>query len=313
MDALFRRIMKFILALVLTLASFASAQVSPAVKAEQHRATIEIVMKSTAEGAGCSATAISEHVLITAQHCDIDDGLVYFNQNAKPFTNGQTVTEKYYDNNDHMLLVIPGVSFKHFVTYDASKVREIAQGEHLYLWGNPSLIMDQYREVYATGSMVANGDLPVNADGKFEITSGPVVGGDSGSAIFSEADGQLVGITTWGMFDGMLLGSYPLRFTQDQINQAEGNGNFTYIPDTRTRITVLNKVEKTSSNIDLSVIEFSIGGIFWILLLTVFSAVAYSVRKPMFRTVQYFGRLAKKTSQACYSVMKFLAVGLKKV
>ena len=300
--------------LVLAIASIASAQVSPEVKAEQHKATVEIVMAKGREGAGCSATAISEHVLLTAQHCDIDDGLLYLNQNSRPFTNGQTVTEKYYDNNDHMLLVVPSVSFKHFVTYDASKVREITQGEHLYLWGNPSLIMDQYREVYATGSMIANGDLPVNADGKFALTSGPVVGGDSGSAIFSEVDGQVVGITTWGMFDGMFIGSYPLRFTQAQVDQAEGKGAFVYLPDTRPQVIVNQAAPASSgSDIDLSVIEFSLGGIFWILLLAMFGFVSYLVRKPALRVAKYFGRLAKKTSQACYSVMKFLAVGLKKV
>lgn len=106
----------------------ALAQVSPQVKAEQHKATVEIVMKSAKEGAGCSATAISEHVLLTAQHCDVDEGLIYFNQNARPFTNGQVVTEKYYDDSDHMLLVVPGISFKHFITYDASKVRDDSRG-----------------------------------------------------------------------------------------------------------------------------------------------------------------------------------------
>ena len=300
--------------LVLAIASIASAQVSSEVKAEQHKATVEIVMAQGREGAGCSATAISEHVLLTAQHCDIDGGLLYLNQNSRPFTNGQTVTEKYYDNNDHMLLVVPSVSFKHFVTYDASKVREITQGEHLYLWGNPSLIMDQYREVYATGSTVANGDLPVNADGKFELTSGPVVGGDSGSAIFSDEDGQLVGITTWGVFGGMFIGSYPLRFTQAQVNQAEGKGAFVYLPDTRPQVIVNQSAPASSgSDIDLSVIEFSLGGIFWILALTLIGFVAFHVRKPVLRVVKYFGRLLKTIASSVYSAVKSAASTLKKV
>jgi Trypsin len=305
---------KFLALLVLVVASIASAQVAPAVKSEQHKATIEIVMKSDKDGAGCSATAISEHVLLTAQHCDVSDALLYLNQNSRPLTNGQVVTEKYYDGNDHMLLVIPSVSFKHFVTYDASKVREITQGEHLYLWGNPSLIMDQYREVYATGSMLVNGDLPINASGKFEMTSGPAVGGDSGSAIFSEVDGQIVGITTWGMFDGMFIGSYPLRFTQAQVDQAEGKGAFVYLPDTRPQIIVKQAAPVSSGpDIDLSVIEFSLAGIFWILLLAMFGFVAYHVRKPALRVVKYFGRLAKKGSLSMLSVLKSLFVGLIKV
>src|SRR5271157_4538976 len=118
--------MKHLLATLLLLLSGVGSgltQVAPAAKAEQHKATFEIVMAKGREGSGCSATAISEHVLLTAQHCDIDGGLLFFNQNSRPFVNGQVVTEKYYDNNDHMIIVVPSVSFKHFITYDASKVR----------------------------------------------------------------------------------------------------------------------------------------------------------------------------------------------
>ena len=47
-------------------------------------------------------TAIAPHVILTAEHCNIEDGLLYLNQNSKPFTMGLEVKEKYFDKNDHM-------------------------------------------------------------------------------------------------------------------------------------------------------------------------------------------------------------------
>lgn len=310
--------MRHIAALVvLALASITSvAEVSPEVKAVQHKATLEIVMLNSAEheGAGCSAIAISEHVLLTAQHCDVDDAVIYFNQNKRPFTNGRVVTEKYFDDNDHMLLVVPSVSFKYTISYDASKVRKMKQGEHLYLWGNPALLMDQYREVYATGKVTLPSGDEVNAAGEFEMISGPVVGGDSGSAIFSAEDGQLVGITTWGMFGGMFLGSYPLQFTQEQVDQAEGKGTFVYLPDTRPQITVIQSAPVIQLPPgDLFVIEFALSGVFWILALALIGFVAFHVRKPVLIVVKYVGRVVKVVGSAFFSVGKSLVTKMRKI
>ena len=45
----------------------------------------------------------------------------------------------------------------------------------------------------------------------------PVVGGDSGTSVFSAVDGQLIGIITYGMDDGQIAGVYAIVFTQAQI------------------------------------------------------------------------------------------------
>ena len=220
-----------------------------ALKLEQHKAAHTIILKNSGtkipkssektsnitpdDAAGCSATAIGEHVLLTAQHCDIKDGLLYLDQDhagQKPIK----ISEKYYDKNDHMLLVVPDVTFKYYVKYDASKVRSADQGEHVYLFGNPALIMDQYREGYATGiTQIPGNEMPdeVNASGPFTMMSLSIVGGDSGSSVYSSVDGQLVGITTWGINGGMFLGSYPLIFSQAQVDQALGQGTFVYAPE----------------------------------------------------------------------------------
>ena len=311
--------MKFLktLLLALLLALSAAAQVTSAQKEVQHSAAVTIVMVNDKEhvGAGCSATAIAPHVLLTAQHCDVDGGVLYLNQNVKPYQHALTVSEKYYDNNDHMLLVVPGVEFKHTIVYDANKVREIKQGEHLYLWGNPALVMDQYREVYATGTYPYNeSNEEINAGGKFEIVSGPVVGGDSGSAIFSSEDGQLVGVTTYGLAGGLFLGSYPLHFTQAQIELAEGIGNFVYLPDARPRIDVVVNSPENKSSDRMSSDVSALVSLFGIFLFMFVLPMAYKTTRAIlvfigWKPLLYVGRLLKKIGKSLYNA----TVELKKV
>lgn len=256
---------KWVLAFALALTSaLAPAQVSPEVKAEQHRATVTIVMKGKTEGAGCSATAIAEHVLLTAEHCNIPDGVVYLNQTETPYTHPLEVSERFFDKQDHVLLVLPGVSFKHMIPYDPTNYVPLKSGDHYYLWGNPGLIPDQYREGYVTGLYTpSKGENDeVDVQGIFAMISGPVVGGDSGSSIFT-SDGRLAGVLTWGIFDGSFAGIYPLAFTTDQLNQAKGIGNFVYIPDTRplSKVTVLPaqvKVVERSRSLDVLALMFVI-------------------------------------------------------
>lgn len=279
----------FLLTAFLALCSLVStAQVSPAVKEEQHRAALTIVMinpENAEERAGCSATAVAPHVILTAEHCNIENGLLYLNQNSKPFTMGLEVKEKYFDKNDHMLLVVPGAEFKHFINYDVSKVRKSIQGEHIYFYGNPDLMMDQYREGYASGFMnFKDSEEDVNAAGPFMMFAVSLVPGDSGSAVFSEVDGQLIGVTTWGIADGKFLGSYPLQFTQSQIDQAEGKGNFVYIPDTRPRVEVRPLVRVVDMSFPLTVL--------FAVFLTVFTVSSFS------RYIPPAFVLVKKATQA---------------
>jgi hypothetical protein len=259
---------KWILSLALALTSVLSfAQVSPEVKEEQHRATVTIVMKGKTEGAGCSATAIAEHVLLTAEHCDIPDGVVYLNQTEAPFIHPLEVSDRIFDKQDHMLLVLPQVSFKHTIPYDPNNYVPLKKGDHYYLWGNPGLIPDQYREGYVTGSFTPPKDsLEADVQSPFALISGPVVGGDSGSAIFT-SDGHLAGVLTWGIFGGSFAGIYPLAFTTDQLNEAKGMGNFVYIPDTRpiskvtvlpTPVSVIQSAESAEIYLEMIVLMFAV-------------------------------------------------------
>src|ERR1019366_2049869 len=137
-------------------------------------------------------------------------------------------------------------SFKNFISYVAGA--PLKQEDHYYMWGNPGLLPDQYREGYVTGSIVNPLDgAEVDAVSSFLMLSGPVVGGDSGSAIFSAKDGHLASVLTYGIGGGMFAGAYPLAFTSEQLAQAEGHGTFVYVQDTRPVVNVAAPVQVIST------------------------------------------------------------------
>ena len=241
-----KRILTAVL-LFLTFPAFATT-IMQTLKSEQHKATHTIILSNEKEheGAGCSATAISEHVLLTAEHCNIAAAVLYLDQTGKPLQHPLEISERYFDHQDHMLLVLPGVSFKNFISYGAGA--PLKQEDHYYMWGNPGLLPDQYREGYVTGSIVNPLDgAEVDAVSSFLMLSGPVVGGDSGSAIFSAKDGHLASVLTYGIGGGMFAGAYPLAFTSEQLAQAEGHGTFVYVQDTRPVVNVAAPVQVIST------------------------------------------------------------------
>ena len=135
-----------------------------------------------------------------------------------------TITSKTYDNQDHVLYVISGITFQNTIMLTAH-VRVPRQGEKSYQWGNPGGVRDLYREGLVIGSMPNPTPDPedgerVNATGTVYLIAEPVVGGDSGSAIFSMEDGQLIGVLTYGIDGGQIAGVYAVVFTQAQLDAA---------------------------------------------------------------------------------------------
>jgi len=230
-DTVKKWILAFALAIAFVLPASAYKDIT-ALKTEQHAAAVTIITQKdgTLLGSGCSASAIAPHVLITSAHCRVDEGKVYLNQTERPFNHPMIVGDRFYDGSDHMLLVLPDVTFKHFVKYDPDNFKAIKSLERYYFWGNPGMVPDQYREGYVTGFFTPPNDDEVMLSQRIAIVSGPSVGGDSGSAIFAE-DGRIVGTLTWGIENGLFSGFYPLAFTKEQILQSEGLGPFVYHPE----------------------------------------------------------------------------------
>ena len=202
---------------------------------EQHKAMhviVEIERDANGDplrGGLCTAYAVSSHTLLTAQHCDLNTNAIYIDNTDREAIKSQhvmsyTITSKTYDNQDHVLYVISGITFNHTIVLTAH-VEVPRQGGHTYTWGNPAGIRDQFREGLVTGSMPNPTPDPeeretINATGIVYLIAQPTVGGDSGSSVFSAEDGQLIGIVTYGIDDGQLAGVYAIQFTQAQLDAA---------------------------------------------------------------------------------------------
>lgn len=178
-------------------------------------------------GGLCTAYAVAPHTLLTAEHCDMKTNAIYIDTTDREAIKSQrimsyTIVKKIYDNQDHVLYVVSGITFNSTIVLTAN-VELPKTGVHTYQWGNPSGVRDQYREGVVMGSMPnpnQDTDEPVNATGIVYLIAEPVVGGDSGSAIFSAEDGQLIGVLTYGIDDGQIAGMYAVVFTQAQLDAA---------------------------------------------------------------------------------------------
>lgn len=205
----------------------------------QHAAFHWIVMSNEASPslmsdlsiAGCTAYAIAPHVLLTAQHCDLDDAKVYVDPGMVAGDDGERIVigtpvfiaEKVYDQHDHMLLVLPTVTFANTVKYKPKKYRPAVQGERVFFWGNPQWYHDMYRQGYMMGIVIPKeSDVDAAAAGTpvyiFDLNGNH---GDSGAAIFSDVDGRIVSVVTYGLQNGKFIGGYLLSFTNQQVKDAE--------------------------------------------------------------------------------------------
>lgn len=198
-------------------------------KIKQHAAMHEIVMVDRddtgkiIDGGLCTAYAVGPHTLLTAEHCnDPKANSVYVDVavlgTIKDNTAiGYTIVSRTLDKQDHMLLTVSGVTFTITIPME---FRTPVQGEATYQWGNPGGMRDQYRQGIVMGHIPNPTDADVDASGDIWLIAEPVIGGDSGSAIFSAKDGALIGVLTFGIDDGQVAGMYALAFTPAQIAAA---------------------------------------------------------------------------------------------
>jgi hypothetical protein len=179
----------------------------------QQRANHWIVSENAEFKAGCSAVAISKHALLTAHHCDLDNDTVSVDGAV-----GVAPDSKIYDQRDGMILVFEHANFKNVEPLKADDALP-AQGESLYLFGNPRGIRNIFRVgVLAGVTQFSDDDI---APGSFIfVGTMNVEPGDSGSSIYA-SDGRRVGVVTYGIFGGKFVGFYPLTFTADQIRAAQ--------------------------------------------------------------------------------------------
>ena len=202
-------------------------------KAKQHAAMHVIVMvdkdaDGNFHGGLCTAYAVGPHTLLTAEHCnDAKTNAVFIDNTDKAaIKDGKamsyTVTDRVFDHQDHMLMDVSAVYFKDTIPMDW---RTPVQGEHTYQWGNPGGMRDQYREGVVMGMIPPLPQDPedeekIDATAPIWLIAEPVVGGDSGSAIFSANDGRMIGVLTYGIDNGQMAGMYEIKFTPEQIQES---------------------------------------------------------------------------------------------
>jgi trypsin len=199
------------------------------VQENQHSAMHEIIMVDRDENGAvievelCAATAIGPHTLLTAEHCnEANSNAIYIDTDkdrVKAGTiNSFTVLSRSFDHQDHMLIDVSGTYFPNYVSLNAN-VRTPKQGETYYFWGDPHGTIDMYREGYVMGAMLFPSDDKVDATGPLYLMNGPAIGGDSGASIYGQ-DGQLIGIVTFGLEDGAVIGVFPIQFNLYQIQNS---------------------------------------------------------------------------------------------
>lgn len=182
-------------------------------------------------GALCTAYAVGPHTLMTAQHCDVGSATVFVDPISREAVKQHQspeyqIVDKEFDHEDHMLLDLKGANFKATIEargYVKDGVRLPKQGERIHWWGNPGGQRDQYREGVVMGAAAWNvEDSPENEkiDGPVVyFVEAPAIGGDSGSAVFGE-DGHVVGIVTFSLAGGHVMGMFPVQFSPEQIQNA---------------------------------------------------------------------------------------------
>lgn len=228
---------KYLLVLLLLLSSFAIA--GDSVLERAHRTTHQIVVHSMlGAGGNCSATAVmGPHALMTASHCTGVSPKLEVDGKSYP------IVGILSDGLDHSIYILKGIEFKDYADIDLRNAQ--AQGDDIFLFGNPGGFSDLLRKGYVTGFINADTDdqddkltkilniLEKKDQGKpkpaphHQITFYDFNGffGDSGSAIFDK-NGKVIAVTSFiegtsnGPYSIKMMGSFELKFTQEQLDQA---------------------------------------------------------------------------------------------
>ena len=155
----------------------------------------------------CSGTAIGPHAILSATHCFV--GAQALAINGEPVV----VTDAISDGHDHTILLVD----RTFTEY-AEVGQAPAQGDAVFILGNPAGLRDLYRAGHVAGNTVSD-NVRVTL---YDMQDFP---GDSGSGIF-DAQGRLVGVIS--IFVGLeengariqFAGSFGMAFTPQQWAQA---------------------------------------------------------------------------------------------
>ena len=189
----------------------------------QRRAMHEIFLGDDKKLGECTATAISPHALLTADHCinDLEDEWKQWvdppDTPHRSDTSPYSVERVEEDGADHVILLVTGPMFTATVPYSAALP---VIGEQVHWVGCPDGLRGLYREGAVVGPLAAQADADIMQP--VWVVQAPAIPGDSGSAVWDE-DGHLVGIVSYTM-PGAMMGMYRMQFSDEQIAAANSFG-----------------------------------------------------------------------------------------
>jgi len=189
-------------------------------KSQQRKATHVVIMKHGEETGVCTASAIGRHALLTADHCDMGtDNL------RVDYTFNIHVLGRIKDGKDHIIYLVDGPEFEDTMgslynpaTYDMSR-----EGDGAFFFGDGGgMFPPQLRKGYRMDHIGFDKDEAPKGmiAGDLFLLDIAAINGDSGSAVYSEETGRLIGVITYALFE-RFVGTYAMHFTQAQIDQAE--------------------------------------------------------------------------------------------
>ena len=164
------------------------------VYAKAERATLSL---SVNDELHCSATAISEYAILTADHCFPTDEAVTFKIDGR-----EAKARKFArDGNDHVLILVD-IAFEYKGEFAKVKAEK---GDGIFYFGNPGL-----KQLFRKGSVAG-------FDGKDTILDVNGWHGDSGAAIFND-QGKIISIVSEGYMHGIfkLVIVHEFAFTTTQ-------------------------------------------------------------------------------------------------
>jgi len=172
--------------------------------------------------AQCTASALGNHALLTADHCDMGETTIHVDKELVD----RAIFGRIKDGEDHVIFLVGGSAFKdtmaNFYSPDTYKMDNV--GDEIFLYGDGQ---GMYPPAYRQGRVMGAVTIPQKDIDSMLITDPNVymfdlniIGGDSGSAIYDKRTGKLITLVTYSMADHF-CGSYIMKFTQAQVEQAE--------------------------------------------------------------------------------------------
>jgi|GEM_PF-1706543 len=161
----------------------------------------------------CTATAVGPHSILTAEHC-------LKNGDATQLTIDYTLETHFIlavagDGRDHVLLLIDGSPFRNIepINSGTAQLHDV-----LTIYGDGGAL---YPPVPKYGRAVNCLDpSDIDEDAGILCTTLPVIGGDSGSAIYN-SKGEIVGLVTYAVAEAPYTNiGFSLNFTPKEIAQA---------------------------------------------------------------------------------------------